>query len=124
MICRTQVLEHIVSKLLALEPVITCVWYSGTKLPCLLPKNQVNINHPSQFKQYCRKSNTVAEIKLHLKCYSGMVQISVQAVTPKPHTETFLKFDLEYEKSISKKKSGELRKQHNSNVFYMFFISS
>ena len=52
-----------------------------------------------------------------------MVQISVQAVTPKPHTETFLKLDLEYEKRISEKKSGELRKQHNSN-FYMFFISS
>ena len=65
----------------------------------------------------------MAELKLHLKCYSGMVQISVQAVTPKPHTETFLKLDLEYEKSVSKKKSGELRKQYNSN-FYMFFISS
>ena len=31
-----------VSKLLALESVITCVWYSGTKLPCLLPKNRVH----------------------------------------------------------------------------------
>ena len=28
-----------------------------------------------------------------------MVQISVQAVTPKPHSETFLKLDLEYEKT-------------------------
>ena len=43
----------------------------------------------------------MAELKLHLKCYSGMVQISVQAVTPKPHTETFLKLDLEYEKNVS-----------------------
>ena len=38
----------------------------------------------------------MAELKLHL-CYSGMVQISVQAVTPNPHRETFLKLDLEYE---------------------------
>ena len=38
MICRNQELDHIVSKLLALEFVITCVWYSGTKLPCLLTK--------------------------------------------------------------------------------------
>ena len=65
----------------------------------------------------------MAELKLHLKCYSGMVQISVQAVTPKPHSETFFKLDLEYKKRVSKKKSGELRKQHNYN-FYMFFISS
>ena len=28
MICRNQVVDHIVSKLLALESVITCVWYS------------------------------------------------------------------------------------------------
>ena len=34
----------------------------------------------------------MAELKLHLKCNSGMVQISVQAVKPKPHTETFLKY--------------------------------
>ena len=61
----------------------------------------------------------MAELKLHLKCCSGMVQISVQAVTPKPHTETFLKLDLEYEKRVSKKKSGELRKQHNS-IFTSF----
>ena len=65
----------------------------------------------------------MAELKLHLKCYSDMVQISVQAVTPKPHTETFLKLDLEYEKRNSKKKYGEIRKQQNSN-FYMFSISS
>ena len=65
----------------------------------------------------------MAELKLHLKCYSGMVQISVQAVTPKPHTETFLKLYLQYEKRVSKEKSGELRKQNNSN-FYMFFIHS
>ena len=65
----------------------------------------------------------MAELKLHLKCYSSMVQISVQAVTPKPHTETFLKLDLELKKRVSRKKSAELRKQHNSN-FYMFFISS
>ena len=52
-----------------------------------------------------------------------MVQISVQAVTPKPHTETFLKLDLEFKKRVSKKKSRELRKKHYSN-FYMFFISS
>ena len=65
----------------------------------------------------------MAELKLHLKCYSGMVQISVQAVTPKSHTETFLKLDLEYEKRVRKKKSGKLRKQHNYN-FYVFFISS
>ena len=44
-----------VSKLLALESVITCVWYSGTKLPCL--KNRVHIDQPSQFKQYCGKLN-------------------------------------------------------------------
>ena len=56
MICRNQVLDHIVSKLLALESVITCIWYSGTKLPCLLPKKKrVNIDHPSQFKQYFRE---------------------------------------------------------------------
>ena len=65
----------------------------------------------------------MAELKLHLKCYSGMVQISIQAVTPKPHTETFLKLDLEYKKRVRKKKSGELRKQHNYNL-YTFFISS
>ena len=46
-----------VSKLLALESAITCVWYSGTKLPCLLPKNRVHIDQPSQFKQYCGKLN-------------------------------------------------------------------
>ena len=45
----------------------------------------------------------MAELKFHLKCYSDMVQISVQAVTPKPHTEPFFKLDLEYEKRISKK---------------------
>ena len=45
----------------------------------------------------------IAELKLHLKCYSDMVQISVQAVTPKTHTETFLKLDLEYKKRVSKK---------------------
>ena len=33
-----------VSKLLALEAVITCVWYSGTKLPCLLPKKNKKKN--------------------------------------------------------------------------------
>ena len=63
MMSGNQVLDHIVSKLLALESVITCVWYSGTKLPYLLPKKKtnkqkrVNIDHPSQFKQYCRKLN-------------------------------------------------------------------
>ena len=57
MICRNQVLNQIVSKLLALESVITCIWYSGTKLRCLLPKNRVNIDQPFQFKQYCRKLN-------------------------------------------------------------------
>ena len=45
----------------------------------------------------------MAEIKLHLMWYSGMVQISVQAVTPLPHTETFLKLDLGYKKRVSKK---------------------
>ena len=49
----------------------------------------------------------MAELKLHLKCYSDMVQISVQAVTPKPHTETFLKLDLEYEKNASVRKNLE-----------------
>ena len=34
-----------------------------------------------------------------------MVQISVQAVTPKPHT--FLKLYLEYEKNVSVKKNLE-----------------
>ena len=43
----------------------------------------------------------MAELKLHFKCYSDMVQISVQTVTPKPHTDTFLKLDLEYEKIVS-----------------------
>ena len=50
----------------------------------------------------------MAELKLHLKCYSDMVQISVQVVTPKPHTETFLKLYLEYEKTHQQEKSGEL----------------
>ena len=50
---------------------------------------------------------TMAELKLQLKCYSVMVQISVQAGTPKP---------------LSKTKYGKLRKQHNYN-FYLFFIS-
>ena len=50
----------------------------------------------------------MAELKLHLKYNSSyMVQISVQAVTPKPHTETFLKLDLEYKKRVSKKKNLE-----------------
>ena len=49
-----------------------------------------------------------------------MVQISVQAVTPKPHTETFLKLDLEYKKRVSKKKSGGWRKQHNYNFLHVF----
>ena len=52
----------------------------------------------------------MAELKLHLKCYSGMVQISVQAVTPKPHTETFLKLDLEYEKRVRKKTIWKIKK--------------
>ena len=65
----------------------------------------------------------MAELKLHLKNYSGMVQISVQAVTLEPHVETFLKYIWIIKKRVSKKKSGELRKQHNCN-FYMFFISS
>ena len=60
---------------------------------------------------------------LQLKCYSGMVQISFQAVTPKSHTETFLKLDLEYKKRVSKKNTEKLRKQYNYN-FYPFFISS
>ena len=42
-----------------------------------------------------------------MKCYSGMVQISVQAVIPKPHSETFLKLDLEYEKNVSVRKNLE-----------------
>ena len=45
---------------------------------------------------------TIAELKLHLKYYSDMVQISVQAVTPKLHTGTFLKLDLEYKKRVRK----------------------
>ena len=49
----------------------------------------------------------MAELKLDLKCYSDMVQISVQAVTPKPHTETFLKLDLEYEKTYQQEKNME-----------------
>ena len=59
MLRKNQVLDHIISKLLALESVITCVWYSGTKLPCLLPQNRVNIDHPSQLKRYCRKLNNL-----------------------------------------------------------------
>ena len=39
-----------------------------------------------------------------------MVQISVQAVTPKPHTETFLKLDLVYKKRVSKKKIWRIKK--------------
>ena len=52
----------------------------------------------------------MAELKLHLQCYSGMVQISVQAVTPKSHTETFLKLDLEYKKRVSKEKIWKIKK--------------
>ena len=67
----------------------------------------------------------MAELKLHLNCYSGMVQISAQTITSKPHTETFLKLDFEYEKSVCKKKSGELRKQHNYNFYpFYFFMAS
>ena len=54
----------------------------------------------------------MAELKLHFKPYSDMVQILVQAVTPKSHTETFSKLYLEYKKRVSKKKIGELRKEH------------
>ena len=61
----------------------------------------------------------MAELKLHLKCYSGMVQISVQAVTLKPHTDTFFMLDLGYKKRVSKKNYGKLRKQYNHN-FYLF----
>ena len=46
-----------------------------------------------------------------------MVQISVQDVTPKPHTETFLKLDLEYKKTYQYEKIWRIN-------FYMFFISS
>ena len=35
-----------------------------------------------------------------------MVQISVQAVTPKPHTDNFSKLDLEYE-NVSVRKNLE-----------------
>ena len=41
----------------------------------------------------------MAKLKLHVKCYSDMVQISVEAVTAKPHTETFLRLYLKYEKT-------------------------
>ena len=43
-------------------------------------------------------------------CYSDMVQISVQAVTPKPHTETFLKLDLEYENTYQQEKIWRIKK--------------
>ena len=39
-----------------------------------------------------------------------MVQISVQAVTPTPHTETFLQLDLEYEKNVSVRKIWSIKK--------------
>ena len=67
----------------------------------------------------------MAELKLHLKCYSGRVQISVQAVTPKSHTETFLKLDLEYEKNVSVIKKIENKENSIPTYnFYMFSISS
>ena len=52
-----------------------------------------------------------------------MVQISVQAVIPKPDSETFLKLDLEYKRRIGNKKSGKFRKQHII-IFTRLFISS
>ena len=52
-----------------------------------------------------------------------MEQILVQAVTPKPRADTFLKLDLENKKRLSKKKYAVFRKQQNDN-FCMFFISS
>ena len=50
-----------VSKLLALESVITCVWYSGTKLPCLLPKTQ---SYPVYY--YCLLSPERALLRHHI----------------------------------------------------------
>ena len=55
MICRNGVHDHMLAEFVAVESVITCAWYSGTKLPCLLPKKRVHIDQPSQFKQYCGK---------------------------------------------------------------------
>ena len=52
----------------------------------------------------------MVELKLHLKCYSIMVKISVQAVIPKPQTETFLKLDFEYEKNVSVRKIWRIKK--------------
>ena len=39
-----------------------------------------------------------------------MVQISVQAATPKPDTETFLKLYLEYEKTYQEEKIWRIKK--------------
>ena len=39
-----------------------------------------------------------------------MVQISVQAVTPKPHTEIFSKLDFEYEKTCQEEKICIIKK--------------
>ena len=61
----------------------------------------------------------MTELKLHLKCYSGMVQISVQAVTPKPHTETFLKLDLVYEKTCQSKHVENL--ENNVIIIFTYF---
>ena len=85
--------------------------------PDLLPKNKKKrVPGQSTFTTHISSNNTAGnlknyggtvppELKLHWKCYSGMVQILVQAVvTPQPHTETFLKLDLEYKNVLVKKK--------------------
>ena len=78
-----------------------CLLPTGT-VYCPPPPKRLTINHHSQFKKNIAEI-TMAELKLHLNSYSDMVHIPVQAVTPKPHTETFLKLDWEYKKRISKK---------------------
>ena len=70
----------------------------------------------------------MAKLKLHFKCYSGKVQISVQAVKPKPHTETFLKLDLEYKKRACKKKTRSSLKAslviiHVHTKFFNFLMT-
>ena len=66
---------------------------------------------------FWKNKRTVVELKIHLKCYSDIVQISFQAVTPNPHTETYLNLNLERKGAI-KKKNREIKKDYN------FFMSS
>ena len=46
------------------------------------------------------------------------VQISLQAVTPKPHTETYLKLNLEHKKRVSKE-IWRVEKQHAYVIIFL-----